>query len=94
MTQFISTKKCVTHYAQIIIQGNKLHRTCHLHQKKMVSDTKFSFLRRESDLVLLIQCATQYLQRTETQNSKHWRNGFSNLGTVVSILGGDSQNQR
>ena len=84
MTQFISAKKCATCYMQTIIQFNELQRTCHSHQKKIPGDTEFSFLWNESDPVLLIQCATRYArQRTETQNAKHWRNGFSNFSQNV-----------
>ena len=41
-------------------------------EKNMAGCTEFCFLRRESDTVVLVYCATRYARRkTETQNSKH-----------------------
>ena len=47
---------------------------------KHVGRTQFGQKQSKSDPVLLVQCATRYGKlKTETENSKHRRHGFSNL---------------
>ena len=49
-------------------------------EKKIWVALNLAFCRGESDIVLLIHSATGYARRkTEKQNSKYWRNGFSNF---------------
>ena len=80
MTEFISAKKVcnLLHTNHNSVQW--VEQNVSLTSKKMANDNKFGFLQSKSDLVLLIQHATRYArQRTETQNSKHWQNEFSNF---------------